>query len=558
MSCGQLTNGQLSLATLYVGGQKITAATAGGVTQITGDAAGSVAASGAIAVSVSASPQTGVLTTASTMVLPPAGSGSGGIPQPTAYDVAFPTAAPGGAGLVPTTTGSTANPLVWGSALVNPVPQGAGLGFADGSTPAKTVSISAPAAVGTSYTVKLPADAPNLGTVLSAGTTNASDLEWKAVSGGGSTIDISGGGLTGTITATGIVLGTNLTGVNASNVVTINASGGSGGGIPNLTTTPATVDTGAVAVDFSTEVTTTAGAATAVWTGSAGAMKLALNVPPAPAPTTGYDYLIFFPAQNNNWVSNANYPLGAVVIDTASTPANQTYAATSAVAAGGDPPHTNTGSWSLLADVGSGGSGGGIPQPTGYTIGFSSTAPTDVGQVPVSGTSGDTSALTWATVVTNPVLNNSPILFSTDESSTDYVGLRGPTTVTTSYVIELPPAAGAIGDVLTIGAGSGTSSVIASWAPASGGSNSVLGAGIVSVTGTSASVTLGSGVVAKLAALGAGVKVPVLLTLGSASAIASVLTAPPLDNSSVAVQIAASAALTATDVSWMIVAPDNA
>jgi hypothetical protein len=58
-------------------------------------------------------------------------------------------------------------------------------------------------------------------------------------------------------------------------------TGGGGGGIPSLTTNPTTGGTGNGAVIFSAGVTTTAGPATAVWTGSTGEMALSLNIPPA-------------------------------------------------------------------------------------------------------------------------------------------------------------------------------------------------------------------------------------------------------------------------------------
>jgi hypothetical protein len=58
---------------------------------------------------------------------------------------------------------------------------------------------------------------------------------------------------------------------------------GGGSGIPNLTTTPATVNTGAVAVDFSATIVDNlaiGATPTAVFTGSAGGMALAIATPP--------------------------------------------------------------------------------------------------------------------------------------------------------------------------------------------------------------------------------------------------------------------------------------
>jgi len=78
----------------------VTPGGAGGATSLTGDAVGSVATTASsIAVSVSGSAQTGVLTTASEMVLPPPGGG-GGL-APIAYGIAVP-----GAGTVPAWSGA--------------------------------------------------------------------------------------------------------------------------------------------------------------------------------------------------------------------------------------------------------------------------------------------------------------------------------------------------------------------------------------------------------------------------------------------------------------------
>lgn len=73
------------------------------------------------------------------------------------------------------------------------------------------------------------------------------------------------------------------TGSAGAMALAINVPPAAGGGIPNLATNPATTDTGNGAVTLSTTVTTTAGAPTAVWTGAAGTMNLALNIPPAGA-----------------------------------------------------------------------------------------------------------------------------------------------------------------------------------------------------------------------------------------------------------------------------------
>jgi len=79
MSAGSLTGGVLSLKTLTVGGLPV-AGGSGTLLSLTGDATGSVpTTAGSVAVSVSGSAQTGVFTTANTMVLPPPGGGGGAV-----------------------------------------------------------------------------------------------------------------------------------------------------------------------------------------------------------------------------------------------------------------------------------------------------------------------------------------------------------------------------------------------------------------------------------------------------------------------------------------------
>ena len=167
MSAGSLNGGSLSLASLKVAGQNITASSsggitslhdsasgvttsatpviavgavtttsaatslaftaaadgvtlagniqssAGGITQLLGDAAGSVKTTGTdVAVSVASAAQTGVLTTATTMVLPPATSGgitqllgdAAGSVKTTSTDVAVSVASAAQTGVLTTTT----------------------------------------------------------------------------------------------------------------------------------------------------------------------------------------------------------------------------------------------------------------------------------------------------------------------------------------------------------------------------------------------------------------------------------------------------------------------
>lgn len=74
MSSGNLNGGVLSLSKLVVGGQTFTGAS--GLSGLLGSATGSVPTTASqVGVSVSGTAQTGVLTTASTMVLPPQSSG---------------------------------------------------------------------------------------------------------------------------------------------------------------------------------------------------------------------------------------------------------------------------------------------------------------------------------------------------------------------------------------------------------------------------------------------------------------------------------------------------
>lgn len=76
MSVASLNGGSLAVSKLTIGGQTFTGAS--GLAGLLGDATGSVATTaGTVNVSVASGAQTGVLTTADTMVLPPAGTGSG-------------------------------------------------------------------------------------------------------------------------------------------------------------------------------------------------------------------------------------------------------------------------------------------------------------------------------------------------------------------------------------------------------------------------------------------------------------------------------------------------
>lgn len=119
-----------------------------------------------------------------------------------------------------------------------------------------------------------------------------------------------------------------------------------GSGIPNLTTTPASVDTGAVAVDFSTTVTTTAGAATAVFTGAAGAMNLALNIPHGGGGTT----------VPTLWADTSAYAVGDVVSTTALADPDGTFICIAAVTAPVSPavnpaPAITPASWTPVAPL---------------------------------------------------------------------------------------------------------------------------------------------------------------------------------------------------------------
>jgi hypothetical protein len=135
-------------------------------------------------------------------------------------------------------------------------------------------------------------------------TTSANTLAFTASAGGmslggniqsagssGGVSGLTGGGATPT-PATGAVAFTSTVASGASTALTWTSTasgmelggtvaGGSGSGIPELTTSPATAGTGAVSTAFSATITQNTGSATAVFTGSAGAMALAINVPPA-------------------------------------------------------------------------------------------------------------------------------------------------------------------------------------------------------------------------------------------------------------------------------------
>jgi hypothetical protein len=201
MSAGSLNGGSLAVSKLTIGGQTFTGAS--GLAGLLGSATGSVATTaGTVNVSVASGAQTGVLTTASTMVLPPAG---------------------GGGGNVNATTGVTGTPLVWATGVYQP-----------------------------GALVRDTSVAGANGVYICSATTSATG----ASSGAPNTLVPSYWNL----------------------VVT---PGGAGGGIPSLTTTPATAGTGAVSTAFSATLTRNAGSDTAVFTGSAGAMALAINVAPA-------------------------------------------------------------------------------------------------------------------------------------------------------------------------------------------------------------------------------------------------------------------------------------
>lgn len=76
--------------------------------------------------------------------------------------------------------------------------------------------------------------------------------------------------------------------------ITTPAFGGGGGGITSLATTPATVPTTSATPALSATITQNAGTATAVFTGSAGGVALAINVPPGTG--TGITSLLTTPA----------------------------------------------------------------------------------------------------------------------------------------------------------------------------------------------------------------------------------------------------------------------
>lgn len=173
MSAGSLNGGTLAVSKLTIGGQTFTGAS--GLAGLLGSATGSVTTTaGTVNVSVATGAQTGVLTTASTMVLPPGSA-------------------------------SEATSLV---------------GSANGSVPTTATSIQ---------------------------------------------VSVSPTAQTGVLTT-------------ADTMVLPPA--GTGSGIPTLTTTPATGETGNLSTAFSATITRNAGSDTAVFTGSASSMALAINVTP--------------------------------------------------------------------------------------------------------------------------------------------------------------------------------------------------------------------------------------------------------------------------------------
>jgi len=129
---------------------------------------------------------------------------------------------------------------------------------------------------------------------MSAGSLNGATLNLskltvggQPVEGGAGTLLSLSGSATGSVPTTAGVVNVSVassaqTGVltTASTMVLPPAGGSGGGGIPSLTTTPATAGTGAVSTAFSATVSRNAGTDTAVFTASPGAMALALNITP--------------------------------------------------------------------------------------------------------------------------------------------------------------------------------------------------------------------------------------------------------------------------------------
>lgn len=141
---------------------------------------------------------------------------------------------------------------------------------------------------------------------------------------------------------------------NPTNWALFATNSSTGGGIPSLTTTPATAGTGAVSTAFSATITQNAGTATAAFTGSAGAMALAINVPPsASAPGTVIAGTNPGSATALNWVAGVYQP-GVMLLDTSDTPP-AVYICSSVTTATDGAPHTaSPAQWNKLVEQGGG------------------------------------------------------------------------------------------------------------------------------------------------------------------------------------------------------------